>query len=137
VPLEKILIRWLQVLYQVVVRDALGCTETVSTEVKGAASTLKASAVPANAACGQKNGSVRINASGGTGPYSYRIGNGAFGTLSEFKNLSTGSYTATIRDAANCTVEVPFTIRSSNSDLSAIADCYQRFMRTKGWCGGT
>jgi hypothetical protein len=108
--------------YKVVVSDALGCTKTVNTVVKGATSTLKASAVPANTACGQTNGSVRINASGGTGPYSYRIGNGAFETLSEFKNLSTGSYSATIRDATNCTVEVEFTIRSSNSDLSAIAD---------------
>ena len=68
---------------------------------------------------GQTNGSIRVNASGGTAPYKYLWNTGA--TTSTITNLATGSYAATITDSKGCRDSirvsigaVPITVASKN-----------------------
>jgi gliding motility-associated-like protein len=58
---------------------------------------------PASASCGASNGSISIDAIGGTGPLQYSIDNGVNWQISNiFTNLPTGSYIIVVMDANNC-----------------------------------
>lgn len=68
---------------------------------------------------GQTNGRIQVNASGGTGPYSYLWNTNA--TTATISNLSTGSYACTITDSKGCKDSirvsigaVPITVTSRN-----------------------
>ena len=65
-----------------------------------------------NTSCATPNGSFSVNASGGSTPYQYNIGNG-FQSTNSFTALAAGSYTVTVRDANNCTATVSQTITGS------------------------
>lgn len=62
---------------------------------------------------GEENGTFRAAASGGTGTYTYRIGNqGSFQSGNTFSDLAEGTYQVTVRDANGCetTKEVTLTV---------------------------
>ncbi|MCS6904522.1 MAG: PKD domain-containing protein [Bacteroidia bacterium] len=52
---------------------------------------------------GQSNGSITINATGGTPPFQYKLNDGNFQNSNVFNNLPAGTYEATVRDANGCT----------------------------------
>ncbi|MCW5918952.1 MAG: SprB repeat-containing protein [Bacteroidetes bacterium] len=53
---------------------------------------------------GANNGSITINANGGTGTLRYLIDNGAtYQTTNTFSSLSPGSYNIVVQDANGCT----------------------------------
>ncbi|MFS4491322.1 T9SS type A sorting domain-containing protein [Maribacter sp. 2308TA10-17] len=56
---------------------------------------------------GANDGSVQINATGGTPPYTYSLDGGAFGTSNTFTDLIAGSYPAVVRDLNNCEFILP------------------------------
>ncbi|HIA35601.1 MAG TPA: adhesin, partial [Flavobacteriales bacterium] len=57
-------------IYTVTITDNIGCTNTISANIaEPAPMVLIPSVIDAN--CGQANGSVSVNASGGTGTYTY------------------------------------------------------------------
>lgn len=83
-----------------------------------------------NIRCGLSNGSFRINATGGTPPYSYNIGTGAQeGAL--FTNLSKGDYTVTVTDARACIELYKITIGEAPSLTATIGN------RKDATCGNT
>jgi gliding motility-associated-like protein len=99
--------------YTVVVRDAAGCTAAANTQLNsanGPALSLSSS----NPACGQSNGSITANATGGTGGYEYSLNGGAFQSGATFSNLGAGSYTMVVRDAAGCTAAANTQLNSAN-----------------------
>ncbi len=49
---------------------------------------------------GENNGSIQVNASGGTPPFNYSWSTGS--TATQINNLTSGQYTCTITDANNC-----------------------------------
>ncbi len=57
-----------------------------------------------NAQCnGQSNGSITVNASGGSGSYLYSINNGTnWQAVNNFTNLTPGSYTILVKDPGSC-----------------------------------
>ncbi len=59
---------------------------------------------------GNSTGSVTVSAAGGTSPYEYKIGTGAYSTSAAFSSLSAGSYTVTAKDANGCTETLSVTI---------------------------
>lgn len=65
------------------------------------------STTTANCPSPGNDGAALVNASGGTGPYSYNWG---FGTGASQSNLSPGNYTVTVTDANGCTTTIPVTI---------------------------
>lgn len=97
--------------HSVRIRDALLCTFDVPfvidqpAPVTGTASSLK------NVSCfGGSDGSVAINASGGTPPYQYRLNGGPAQGSNVFGGLTAGAYTVTITDNHGCSGYVLFSI---------------------------
>ena len=57
-----------------------------------------------DADCGQSNGSATLGTvTGGTPPYTYSFNGGAFGTVTAFTGLASGSYPVLVKDNNGCT----------------------------------
>jgi len=70
--------------------------------------------------CGQLNGSATINASGGSGAYTYLWSNG--GTSSTINNISSGGYVVTVTDGNGCTTSTTVNVGSIGGPTLAIAN---------------
>ena len=92
--------------YSVTVRDANNCETTappVTLTVTGV--TVNFTATSTNSGCKTGQGTITINATGGSGDYSYRIGNGSFVTTNVFDGQSAGEKSVTVKDNGdNCTI---------------------------------
>jgi hypothetical protein len=87
--------------YNLTVTDANNCTATHSAVVNGPTNPIVAQFVNVQVPCtGQNNGSLTINASGGTPPFTYLWNNGE--TTAVNNSLTPGNYTVTITDANGC-----------------------------------
>ncbi|MGV6862344.1 MAG: choice-of-anchor L domain-containing protein [Putridiphycobacter sp.] len=73
-----------------------------------------------NEFCGQQNGEIILNVTGGTGSYAYAWDNGA--TTGNIYNLQAGTYNVTVTDANSCTSNNSFTVLNDVSNCSAY--CY-------------
>ncbi len=93
----------MQGVYDVVVSDVNGCTETrQATLIDGPGLVIdnKSTIEPT---CGQSDGSISINASGGTLPYEYSIDNGvSYQPSNTFSGLSAGTYDFIVSDVNGC-----------------------------------
>jgi hypothetical protein len=94
--------------YDVTITDAVGCTTVESFVVTDNIGNLGLSAIPTAATCGQSNGGMILNVSGGTAPYSFIWSTGS--TDAFVSNLPAGNYGATITDAAGCNLVIPVLI---------------------------
>ncbi|MFY7668876.1 MAG: T9SS type A sorting domain-containing protein, partial [Crocinitomicaceae bacterium] len=84
--------------YQVISKDANGCQSEITIEITQP-SQLVLNAIPTMITCfGNDNGSIAVNVSGGTSPYTNTI-NSPSGS---FTSLSAGNYTITATDANWC-----------------------------------
>lgn len=68
---------------------------------------------PDPADCGQNNGSIQAQGTGGQPPYLYRLNNGAYQGSGTFTNLPGGIYTVYVRDANNCTGQQTISLSSN------------------------
>lgn len=89
--------------YSVMVTDANGCTAQTAATVS--VDTSRGVKVGSNTITGagclaSSSGSVTVNVSGGTQPYSYMWSNGT--TMQNLVNVKPGSYTLTVTDAKGC-----------------------------------
>lgn len=112
--------------YSVTVTDNRGCTIAQSGTVSQPLAALTASSSATAVNCfGQSTGSITLNASGGTTPYSIAWSNGS--TSQNLSGLSAGTYTATITDQRGCTsltsaiVTQPSAALSSSATASSVA----------------
>jgi gliding motility-associated-like protein len=88
--------------YNVTVTDAIGCsgsTTIVITEGAGITATFN----PTPTSCtGINNGTITVNANGGTLPYQYSINNGLPQNSNLFTGLAPGTYSIKVTDANGC-----------------------------------
>lgn len=96
--------------YTLEVTDALGCINYYDTTVNDATE-IQGAFTAIDATCGQCDGELVVNASGGAGGYSFNWTNGATGSTAS--NLCAGVYDVLITDANGCTN----TLTSSISDI--------------------
>ena len=98
--------------YTIIVRDANGCQTTINATVANQAGPAASVGTLNNVTCaGGVNGSVVINAAGGTGGLTFDLNPGPGPQASNsFNNLLAGNYTVVVADANGCTTSVPFTI---------------------------
>jgi hypothetical protein len=114
--------------YNITVRDANNCSRTDTVTVNQPVA-INASETKQNVSCfGGNNGSITINATGGTGTYQYRIGSGALQSSNTFNNLTAGNYNITILDANNCSfvrvVSITQPAVLTNAPVSENAKCF-------------
>ncbi|OAV43828.1 SprB repeat-containing protein [Lewinella sp. 4G2] len=92
--------------YAVTVVNGLGCTvELTDLTVNEPAQLVATVATQNNASChGANDGSATISATGGTPGYTYSWSDG--GTTNERNDLAEGTYSVTVTDANDCSVEL-------------------------------
>ncbi|MBK7427690.1 MAG: T9SS type A sorting domain-containing protein [Saprospiraceae bacterium] len=96
--------------YQITVKDANNCTLNVSQAITQPAA-ISATASTQTVTCfGQSNGSITVNASGGTVPLQFNLNGGTFQTQNSFTNLAAGNYNIIVKDANNCQFPLAVTI---------------------------
>lgn len=106
--------------YTVTVKDAGGCTFPVAVTITEPATGVSGSITSqTNVLCfGDNSGSVTVAGSGGTAPYQYKIGAGAYQASGTFGTLTSGAYTVTVKDAGGCTFDVAVTITQPANALT-------------------
>lgn len=112
-------------LYTIEVKDANDCLGILnpSAQITIPSSDLTASAIMTqDNNCINSNGSILVNASGGTPPYTYKIGNGAFASSSTFENLKFGNYTIIIQDSEGCSFSLNQQVSRGDRGISWSAD---------------
>lgn len=96
--------------YTYQITDANGCATSGTFTVElDPAITVNATA-NAVTCFGETNGSVQINAIGGTTPYQYALDGGTAQSEAQFSDLAVENYTYQVTDANNCSATGTFTI---------------------------
>ncbi|MFN8276819.1 MAG: gliding motility-associated C-terminal domain-containing protein [Chitinophagales bacterium] len=90
-------------LYQVTVADRYGCTINGKANVVQPSSAVSTTMITRNiSGAGLCDGMARVQASGGTAPYTYTWSNPPGGSLDSVSSLCTGTYYVTVCDAKGC-----------------------------------
>lgn len=94
------------------VMDAQGCIKTNNSVLVGepAALTLQITDQQAVSCYGGNNGSVTVQAGGGTAPYEYKVNGGVYQQTNTIGTLPANTYTVTVKDAKGCTYNIPATV---------------------------
>ncbi|MDB4925781.1 gliding motility-associated C-terminal domain-containing protein, partial [Mucilaginibacter sp.] len=108
--------------YIVTIRDANGVTSTVSITIGQPSSplTLAVSSQTNVAPNGGSLGSVTVLATGGTGPYQYKIGTGSLQSSPTFTGFAAGPYTITVTDANGITSTVTVTVAQVSQPITFV-----------------
>jgi len=80
---------------------------------------LKITSVKNASNCKAIDGTIIVEATGGTAPYDFNINGGIYQTSGEFSNLSQGTYTVRVKDVNNCPKFIDVVVVAPNSDLNA------------------
>ncbi len=104
--------------YTVTVTDAGGCTG-IETFTVSAATPIYIGAIVTNENCGDAEGEINLNPTGGVEPFTFAWETGE--TTQTIDELSQGTYTVTVTDANLCTQSETFTITNYVGDC--IPDC--------------
>jgi gliding motility-associated-like protein len=94
------------------VKDANGCIKDTTAFISSPGQITINSLILTHASCGNTNGSIQVNAYGGTAPLQYAINSSAFQTTGNFSNLAQGNYTLHVLDAHNCIRDSLITIQA-------------------------
>lgn len=90
--------------YCLTVTDANGCSAQACTDLI-AASAIDATFTATAAGCGQANGAVDVNVTGGGAPYTFAWAHGS--STEDLTSVSAGTYTVTITDLNGCIATLP------------------------------
>ncbi len=100
--------------YTIIVKDANGCIGTATVTV-ATANGPTVSTAQTNTTCGNSNGIITVNGSGGTGALTYSINNGLYQANNVFTGLAAGVYTIIVKDATNCIATATITLTNLSS----------------------
>ncbi len=130
------------VAYSVTVRDANNCSTVQSITITQPITLTSSISSSTNVACnGGSNGSATAAGSGGTPAYTYSWSNGQ--NVATATNLSSGTYTVTVRDANNCSstssvnITQPTSLTVSTSTVSVLCNGGSTGTATASPSGGT
>lgn len=98
--------------YTITVRDTRLCTSTTIVTI-GSFIVPTASANTTDATCGNANGSITVNGSGGSAPYQYSLDGITYQAGNIFNGLAANTYLVRIKDANNCVGTVSVVLSDS------------------------
>lgn len=103
--------------YTISVSDLKGCSSSTIVIINNAASIQVNNVLVSQPGCVPGNdGTITIQATGGTGNLQYSIG-GVFTNNTTFSGLMANTYTITIKDANNCTLTTTATLQNPNAPM--------------------
>ena len=106
--------------YTVTVKDAKGCTSTITGITISQTSTVSANILwKTNVSCGSNDGVLVVYGSGGTSPYSYSLNGTSYQTSYIFNKLAAGTYTVYVKDGKGCISTLSDVTLSQSSTLKA------------------
>ncbi len=112
--------------YVVTSTDATGCSTTTTVTITEPTA-LAVPTTSTQSTCGNNNGSVTANPTGGAGGYQYLWTPGNY-TTSTVNNLAPGNYNVVVTDANGCTQSVNVTVGNSSvlstTQASTDVDCF-------------
>jgi len=89
--------------YKVMALHPLGCMDTLDFLLVQTGKPIIGEILAIDPHCSQTDGSIVITSiSGGIGPYQFKIGNSTYDTISNFEDLSAGSYSLFVLDSTLC-----------------------------------
>lgn len=101
-------------IYTIVIQDANGCVANDAAVLNSSQGVIIDGITISDPSCGVQNGSISIQASGGTSPFSFSIDGGTTTqTTSLFGGLESSSYTVWVEDANGCFTDSTVTLNSS------------------------
>ncbi|MEL7376910.1 MAG: SprB repeat-containing protein, partial [Bacteroidota bacterium] len=107
--------------YEYTITDAVGCTLIGQTDLDEESTTSISSVVVQPTCIGAENGSISLEISNGTPPFTVSWSNGDSGP--DVDDLGAGQYTAEVIDANGCTLIREFTLASTSAlDLDAMVN---------------
>lgn len=123
--------------YSLTVTDSNGCTATGSVNLTAPKAIFIRPMSVVNANCQGEGGSITVEASYGTAPYTYEWSNDETGA--SISNLSPGTYTVTVTDANGCHNKRSFTISQESGPTAGISSvgCGNEFQLSATGMGGT
>ncbi len=90
--------------YSVIVKDGNSCVSTPQSVAVAQPAQLTFTTTKTDVACnGGNNGSITVNATGGSGSTQYSINGGTYQSANVFSNLTAGTYDVLVKDMNNCT----------------------------------
>jgi gliding motility-associated-like protein len=108
--------------YLIYLIDNSGCTDTIAASIIATDAPVINNINITDATCGQDDGSIFIEASGGSGTLMYSIDGVNFQLSPLFGGLSSGTYTVTVKDDAGCQVTGTATIQDvGGPSITAVA----------------
>ncbi|MFV8346272.1 T9SS type B sorting domain-containing protein [Flavobacterium sp. ZB4P13] len=101
--------------YYIIVKDKNGCTNVATPYKITILEPLTLKVIAQNPpSCYADDGSIEVEAAGGSTNYEYKIGASAYGALIKFPGLAVGQHTITVRDiTTKCTFEVKVDLKAA------------------------
>jgi hypothetical protein len=110
-------------IYEVMVKDAKGCTTKIVVEISSSDSNLSASIETQNdSQCLTNNGAITVIGQGGSGNYQYQLGSSGFSNTNTFSNLKHGSYVVVVKDSEDCQKVISVSVPRGNTGVSFSSD---------------
>lgn len=111
--------------YQMIIRDANGCTDTLPVTLAEPLELLATVASQSDESCtGFADGQVDISVGGGASPYLLSVDNGPTQSGTTFGNLSAGAHTVNITDGNGCTTSLSVTIGAGTAPIAGFVPDY-------------
>ncbi|MFM9840583.1 MAG: hypothetical protein ACKVOQ_20110 [Cyclobacteriaceae bacterium] len=108
--------------YTVTVTDSKGCTANASATLIAPTVVGISLNSKTNVTCnGGSDGSIVVNASGGTGTFNYSIDGVTWQSPNSFNSLTQGSYTLRARDQNNCVSPTPLAVSITQPSIISIS----------------
>jgi large repetitive protein len=107
--------------YTVIVKDANNCTFAQTVTVVTVPGPTNITYANSPAACGSATGAINATGVGGTAPYQFSLGGGAFQSSGTFSNLGQGTYSIQVRDANGCVFTNTTTIIANSAPTASVS----------------
>lgn len=104
--------------YTVSVRDAQGCTASITTTLQAPASPRPSVSSTRQPSCAGNDGQIQVQAQGGQAPYTYALNGGVFQNNAVFASLVPGTYRISVRDSRGCEGSLQVVLNSANGNLA-------------------